>query len=301
MFKNLRIFRIAKLMQLSAESLASKLSTVQFLECGTSDNQSMGWISPCGDDRLVHTVNGNFLLSFRTEKKLLPACVVKKFAREKAKSIAEEQGFAPGRKAMKEIKERVIDELLPKAFTMDKNTNVWIDPRNGWFVIDTSSSTKADEILKYFLKAVGSFQIENFSVKDTPSEIMTYWLHSDQGDYNFTIDQDVELTAQNESKSKLRLSKESMDPDDAKKHIRAGKVCTKVALTWKDKISFILHSSLQITQVKPLDVLDDKSASDKDAQERFDSDFAMMAGELNLLFKDLADAFGGESDLAKAA
>lgn len=301
MFKNLRIFRIGKSLKLSAESLASKLASGQFTECGSSDTQSAGWISPCGNDQLVHSVNGNLLLSFRTERKLLPACVVKKFTREKAKTIAEEQGFPPGRKAMKDIKERVIDELLPKAFTMDKNTNVWIDPRNGWFVIDTSSPTKADEVLKYFLKAVGNFPIESFSVKETPSEIMTYWLHSDDGVHNFTIDQDVELTAQNESKSKLRLSKESIDPDDAKKHIRAGKICTKVALTWNSKISFILHSSLQITQVKPLDVLSDKAASDKDAQERFDSDFAMMAGELNLLFGDLADAFGGESDLAKAA
>ena len=48
---------------------------------------------------------------------------------------------------MKEIKERVTDELLPRAFSVYRDTRVWIDPQNHWLVIDAAASAKADEVI----------------------------------------------------------------------------------------------------------------------------------------------------------
>ena len=90
---------------------------------------------------------GRSLLTLRAEKKLLPGTVVNQVAKARAQEIEEQQGYKPGRKQMKEIKERVTDELLPRAFSVYRDTRVWIDPQNHWLVIDAAASAKADEVI----------------------------------------------------------------------------------------------------------------------------------------------------------
>ncbi len=63
---------------------------------------------------------------------LLPTTVVNQVTRARAAEIEEQQGYKPGRKQLKELKEQVTEELLPRAFSNRRDTRVWIDPDNGW-------------------------------------------------------------------------------------------------------------------------------------------------------------------------
>ncbi|TDA43274.1 recombination-associated protein RdgC, partial [Burkholderia pyrrocinia] len=59
--------------------------------------------------------------------------------------------------------------------------------------------------------------------------------------------------------------------------------------------SFVLTPSLTIKRVTPLDVI--KEATDPTAQnddERFDSDFTLMTGELGRMLTSLVDILGGD-------
>ena len=62
---------------------------------------------------------------------------------------AKERGYQPGRKALRELKERVIEELLPKAFVRSRITHAWIDAENGWLAINTSFPVKAEEVIEH--------------------------------------------------------------------------------------------------------------------------------------------------------
>ena len=65
-------------------------------------------------------------------------------------------------------------------------------------------------------------------------------------------------------------------------------------MTWADRISFVLHDNFQVKRIEPLDII--KESSDAtDPEELFDSDFALMAGELSRFLPDLVHALGGES------
>ena len=78
-------------------------------------------------------------------------------------------------------------------------------------------------------------------------------------------------------------------------HAEAGKQCMRLAMTWNDRVSFVLTPSLTIKRVTPLDVI--KEAADPTAQnddERFESDVTLMTGELGRMLADLVDALGGE-------
>ncbi|MCH8621779.1 recombination-associated protein RdgC [Undibacterium sp. TS12] len=300
-FKNLQVFRLTAPWKITAEELNSQLSRIAFAQCASNEMQSQGWASPRNNDLLVHSVNQQFLISLVTEKKLLPSSVINQVTKARALEIEEEQGFAPGRKAMKDLKERVTEELLPRAFGVKRNTMVWIDPVNRWLVIDASSPSKADEVIKLLLKCCDKLPIEGLRTKSSPQAAMTGWLAGNEAPKGFTIDQDTELKSSTEDKATVRYVRYTLEPDDIQKHITAGKQCTKLALTWDDKISFVLTDTLTIKRVKPLDVLDESKDKGTNEEERFDADFVLMTAELARLLDDVVFALDGEMDSAQAA
>src|SRR4051812_18325589 len=150
-FKNLQIYRLPAPWAYTPEQLEEALSSQAFVPANSNELLQQGWDSPRGNGKLVHVVNKQMLMMLGTEKKLLPSSVINQVAKAKAAEMEEQQGFPPGKKAMKELKERVADELLPRAFSIRGNTWAWIDPVNGWLVVDAASPNKADDIIKLLL------------------------------------------------------------------------------------------------------------------------------------------------------
>ncbi|KCB27014.1 putative exonuclease, RdgC [Bordetella hinzii CA90 BAL1384] len=294
-FKNLKIYRLSAPWTLTGEQLEESLARHAYQSGNNLEMQSLGWISPRENASLAHSVNGQILLSLRAEKKLLPATVVNQVARARAQEIEEQQGYKPGRKQMKEIKERVTDELLPRAFSIYRDTRVWIDTVNHWLVIDAAASAKADEVIGMLVKTVDPLPLENLYVAQSPAAAMTGWLAADEAPANFSIDQDTELRASGESRAAIRYVKHSIDADDVRRHIQSGKQCTRLAMTWADRVSFVLTESMDIKRVAPLDVLKENPDSVAfNDDEKFDSDMALMTGELAKMLAELVEALGGE-------
>jgi recombination associated protein RdgC len=196
---------------------------------------------------------------------------------------------------MKEIKEQVVDELLPRAFSLATDTRAWIDPVNGWLVIDAASAARADEVTGLLAKAFDGFPGRPLKTVQSPAAAMTAWLADGEAPAGFSIDQDVVLKAR-DGKATVRWANQSLEADEVGKHVKAGKQCTRLALTWADRVSVVLTDTLAIKRVRPLDVLKETeagSASSTDADERFASDFALMTGELSSLLAGIVDALGG--------
>jgi len=295
MFKNLQVYRLPAPWAVTADQLAAALAPHAFTPASSNELLRQGWEPPREGGALVHAAAGQFLLQLKTEKKVMPAAAVNAVAKAKADELEEQQGFRPGKKAMKELKERAADEMLPRAFTVPSVTRVWIDPINGWLVVDAAAAGKADDVIKLLLKAVDRMPLESLRVQSSPVAMMTAWLEADQAPHNFTIDQDTELRATGAGQAKVRYMKHSLDPADVGRHIAAGKQCTRLAMTWSSRISFVLTESLAIKSVKALDILKEGQTAVYSDVERFDNDFTLMTGELAKLLADLVEALGGEA------
>ncbi|RJF97169.1 recombination-associated protein RdgC [Noviherbaspirillum saxi] len=301
-FKNLQIYRLTAPWTMTSEQLEASLAAQEFAPCSSSELQSQGWASPRDNGMLVHTVNRQMLLQLSTEKKLLPSSVINQVTKARAADLEEQQGFKPGRKQMKELKEQVADELLPRAFSIQRSTRVWIDPVNGWLAVDASSPAKADEVFKLLLKSLETLPFASLRTERPALSAMTDWLAADEAPRGFTVDQDTELRATNEGKATVRYVRHTLEADDVRRHIAAGKQCTRLAMTWNDRVSFVLTESLAIKRVAALDVLKENTeSSTQNDDERFDTDFALMTGELAKLIGDLVEALGGEEQQKKAA
>src|ERR1700741_4150451 len=211
-FKNLQVYRLPAPWAFTPEQLEEALQSQAFSPASSNEMMRQGWDKPRPNGGLVHVVNKQMLILLGTEKKLLPATVVNQVAKARAAELEEQQGFAPGKKAMKELKERVHDELLPRAFTIRGNVWTWIDPVNGWLVVDAASPAKADEVIKLLLKAVDRMPIESLRVQRSPVAVMTGWLQDDEAPGGFTVDMDTELRATGESKAAVRYVRHTLEP-----------------------------------------------------------------------------------------
>jgi DNA segregation ATPase FtsK/SpoIIIE-like protein len=129
---------------------------------------------------------------------------------------------------------------------------------------------------------------------------MTEWLQADDAPVGFTIDMDATMRAAGESKAQVKYVRHTLEADDVRRHIAAGKQCTRLAMTWESKISFVLDESLAIKSIKALDILKETESSTRNDDERFDSDFALMTGELNKMLADVVVALGGEAVVVDA-
>jgi len=298
-FRNLQFYRLPKNWAAEASMFERHLSNFTLQPCSSSAMQSLGWVAPRAGGALVHAVNRQWLIALGAEQRLLPASVVKQFADDKAKDIEENEGRKVGRKEMRELREAMSIELMPRAFVRRHTTFCWIDPVNGWLVVDSASPARAEELLEHLRKSVDGLPVKLVKVTQSPSSAMTGWVAGGEAPKTFTLDQDLFLRSA--EKAEVRYVHHTLEGEDVRQHIAAGKVVTRLAMTWGERISFVLTENLEVKRLSFLDILKDQADGQAENEdERFDIDFTLMTGEVSRLLDDLVLALGGEQVSAEA-
>jgi recombination associated protein RdgC len=256
---------------------------------------SRGWVAPSSTGRMLHTVNQQHLIALGVDQKLLPSSIIRQEAQKRAEVLADSQGFPVGRRQMRDLKIRVTEELRARALTRRRLTRAWIDPVNGWFVIDAGSAGKAEELVEALRDLLGSFAVQFVETQRTPHTSMAAWLTHGDAPGPFGIDQDLELQTADPTKATVRYVRHALDGKEIKTHLAGGKYPTRLGLTWNGRISFVLTEKLQVKRVEFLEMTKDTAdGGELDKAEQFDVDFAVMAGELAKLLDDLLEVLGGE-------
>jgi len=297
MFKNLIAYRLAADFQVDGEQLAAQLDAGRFAPCGATEALSAGWVSPRGEPgaALLENIDGHLLLRLRIEKRVLPGSVVRDRVEELADAIERETARRPGRKQRRDLKDQATLELLPKAFTTHVHLNVWISPAQGLLMVDAGSIGRADDVITLLIRAEPKLSLHLLQTAESPAACMAAWLMDGVPPKDFVIDRDCEVKAADEIKAAVRYARHNLDTDEVKKHLVAGKMPTRLAMTWKERVSFTLTDTMQIKGIKFLDVVFD--GRDKPAKdEAFDVDAALAIGELAQLIPNLLDAHGGDLD-----
>lgn len=303
-FKNLIVYRLPDNWSISAAELEDQLSRRSLQPCGAFDMVSRGWVHASAAQRYVHTTNGQQMIALGVEQKLLPASIVKQVTAERAVELEQQQGYPPGRRQLRELRERVTEELRARAFSRRRVTHAWIDPQHGWFVIDAAGGARADELVETLRDTLGSLPVSFLETERSPQSCMAAWLMLGDAPLKFVIDQDLELQNVDRTKATIRYVRHPLDGKEIQAHLNAGKYVTRLGLTWADRVSFVLTDKLEIKRLRFLNIDKEKQqegADDISPEERFDMDFALMSGELAQLLADLTEALGGEAEREKKA
>ncbi|WP_417519263.1 recombination-associated protein RdgC [Marinobacter sp.] len=298
-FRNARVFRFTKPFDISAEELEEKLSGDAFKPCGPQETTRQGWVPPLGKhgEQLVHSANGYHLIALRKEEKILPGPVIKDAVEDKAEAIEIEQGRKVRRKEKDEIKEQVMLEMLPQAFSRNRRCFAYLAPQDGVLVVDAGSAKQAEDLASTLRKSLGSLPVRPPVVEQAPAFTFTGWL-------NETIDlpsavvlgNECELKDPSEDGGVVRCKGLDLKADEIRNHLEAGMQVTKLAVTWDENVSFILDEELGIRRLKFGDTLQDQldDVDVDDAAAKFDAAFTLMTLELSKLIPGLLEAMGGE-------
>lgn len=296
LFKNLVFHRLPAGWALSAVDFEAQLAGRTLRPCGPFDMSSRGWVPVTNGGRLLHTVNQQHMIALGVDEKLLPASIVRQVAQERADVQAQEQGFPVGRKQMRDLRNRVADELRARALTRRRVTRAWIDPVSGWFAVDASGIPRAELVVETLSDTLGSFAPQHIETARSPHAAMASWLLRGEAPARFSIDDDLELQTADKSKAIIRYTRHPLDGKEIRGHLAAGKFPTRLGLTWNDRVSFVLTDKLQVKRLEFLEMSKDSTEGDEvDPAEQFNIDFAVMAGELANLLKDLTGVLGNES------
>jgi recombination associated protein RdgC len=297
-FRNLQVFRLTDEWDYSAAALGARLQRGVFRNCSATEMQAQGWVPPRGEPgELLVAVDRQQLIALGVEQKLLPAAVVRQYTEERLTQLEEAQGFKPGRKQAAEVRDQVTFELLPRAFVKRRLTYGWIDPLGRWLVIDAASPAKSDEFVEQLKDQLDALPLHTLRTRLSPAAAMTAWLAAGEAPPGFSIDRDCELRAGTEERATVRYARHSLDDDEVRRHITAGKAATRLALTWNDRVSFVLTEQMQVKRVAFLDILKDEAGRRVDGgDDLFETNFTLMSGELSRLLADLVAALGGEAE-----
>jgi recombination associated protein RdgC len=294
-FKNLIMYQIGPQWSATLQQIEEGLENERFVACGASQEKSVGWIEPRGEDHgpLVEAIDGQLILKLMLETRSLPASVVKRKAKERIAQIEATTGRKPGKKETRDIRDDIRLELLPLAFTKEASIWVWIDRAAQRLMVDAGSQAKADDVVTMLVKSLDGLALSLIDTQTSPASAMSEWLLSHEAPAGFSVDRECELKAADESKSVVRYSRHPLDTEEVRQHIASGKLPTRLAMTWADRVSFVLTEGLQLKKLAFLDVVFEAASTDKG--DDFDANAAIATGELRKLLPDLLAALGGAS------
>ena len=179
MFKNALIYRIESWDPPAPAAIEERLAGQRFIECAASQPESAGWVEPRGQKHgaLLEQVAGQTILRLCVERKPVPSSVVKTLLEERLQKIEDNTGRRPRGKQVKELKEAIVHELLPRAFAKRSHTLVWLDAKAGLVWVDAASVKKADALVTRLVDLLGGgLRLALLQTQTSPATAMAEWL-----------------------------------------------------------------------------------------------------------------------------
>ena len=286
-------YRLTSKIDLS--KIEEALQTEKFTPCEKSDYSRFGWSEPLHDTGLLaYQASGHILLVSCKEEKNLPAYAVNRKLAERLVELEEKEQRKLKKTEKLALKDAVISEMLPHAFSKFTYTAIWIDTNKGLVFVDSSSAKKAEDSLALLRKSLGSLPVVPLTFNSDISAVMTDWLSNNNAPEWATLLEDCKLkdfTADNE----ITIKRQDLDNEEILNLIEHGNSVVSLAIQRENHLSFVLNQDCTLGKIKFEDDITERNDDilKEDYQQRFDADFILMVEELSQLFELLAAEFDG--------
>jgi recombination associated protein RdgC len=295
-FRNLTAFRFPEKSAKSIKTLDNKLDNHRLRPPGPIELATRGFVSPFGQDHeaLSHQVGDFVLLNMANERRLLPNSVVHDELAARLRKIKEEKGRNIGSKERQRLKDEVLTDLLPRAFTKTSRTGAYLSLKSGYVCLDTASRKAAEDAISLLRDALGSFPAVPMAPTESPRRQMTDWLIHGKLPAGLAFGDECELRDPVESGAIVRCRRQDLETDEVREHLKGGKQVFALGVVFEERLSFVLGEDLTLRKLRFLDVVQDElEAAGRDAEaDEIDATFALMTLEIEQVLQKLDTWFG---------
>jgi recombination associated protein RdgC len=295
-FRNVSPYRLPERLGLNAEELAQRLSSRPFVPCRPAQPQSTGWVGALADsaEALVHAAGPFWLVRLKREEKLLPTSVIRDEVNNRVAQIQTAESRKVYRKEKMTIADEVTQDFMPRAFTRSKAIDALIHEQSGWLWVNNASAPRCEDVLSALRDALGSLPAELPTTRKSPAVVMSEWLLHSELPEGFELGTEADLVEPGEDGGVVRARSMMLDCDEIRSHIESGKQVQRLALSYQDRLSFVLGADLVLRRLKfGEELLGANDELKDDMLARRDADFLLMSEALAELNPILLEAFGG--------
>lgn len=248
--------------------------------------------------RLVRPINnGEFLVICAEQQyRQLPGAVVKRELMLKVEKIEREQLRKVYKKERDQLKDEVVADLLPRAFIMARRTYAVVDTQEGIIWVQATSPKAAEALLSTLRDCLGSLPVRPVHAKVAPSATFTDWIRNQEPADDFYLLDAALLEDTHEDGGKVGAVRQDLTSDEIRNHVLAGKLVTKVAIAWQDKLGMTVNDSMTFPKLVFSDLLREQADRDggEDTTALHDASYWLMGRTLRDMLKALLAALGGE-------
>jgi recombination associated protein RdgC len=296
LFKNVRLFKLDDPSVIVPEVLEEKLAERRFRPCGPLETATMGWAPPLGESTtaLVHVAEDCLLVCARRQERLLPSSVVAESVDERALEIEERDARRVGRKERRQLRDQVLVELLPRAFTRSRRVSAYLDLSSEWMLVDAASAKASEEVVELLRETLGSLPVRPPRPSRSPQELMTRWVTEEDVPAGIELGDECELRDARDERSVVRCKGQDLGGEEISTHLRAGKQVVKLAVEWQERLALVLQEDISFKRLRFADELIEEAVVDglEDEAARFDAEFVIMTSELRGLCDRVDELFG---------
>lgn len=248
--------------------------------------------------QLVRSINNGEFLVVCAEQQYrdLKTSYVRRLLQQKVREIEWRESRKVYKKERDQLKDELVQSLLPQAFVLVRQTMAIIDPQAGLVWVATGTAKAAEDLLSTLRECLGSLPIRPYQVKIAPSATFTDWVKHQQAGEDFFLLDIALFEDTTEDGGKVGMVRQDLTGETAQQVVAEGKIATKIAIAYKDQLSFVVNDKLHFTSLRWEDLLVDQASNDggEDMQGQMQASLLIVGRTLREMLEQLAEQLGGE-------
>ena len=237
-------------------------------------------------------VGNDIILCCELQKKLIPSQVLSDAIQKMAVELEKEQGYKPGKKQLRDIKDAILLKLHEQAFVTSKLINVWINTEHNLLCIESTSKGLVDDIMKRLAR---DFQYHGkpIQVRTSVTGFMRQVILNDYSLVGSGLEIGSNLLLHDDAnKKQISYKNEDISTEEIKSHLFQGKLPKKIELEMLGKgVSFEIDENLIISKIDIADITIERSDYENE-EEYFDSLFSMYSHQCTEIITSLFGVLG---------
>ncbi|QRN40815.1 MAG: recombination-associated protein RdgC [Neisseriaceae bacterium] len=249
-------------------------------------------------EQMIFPIENSWKMRLKKEEKLLPSYIVNDELAVRIESVEKVEYRKISSREKREMKQSIIDDLLPKAFIKQSFIEALYNGTNGFLLIDQANESKRERFISELREALGGLQVTLLNTKMSVTTLMTTWLRRGYAERNFTLDNFCELKSVSDTSSAIKFYKCDLLAHEIQDIVENDRFVSQLALVWNDKIRFLLCHDFTLKNIRFIDMqVSDESDYDSDDSHSeimlVSANQMMMSSYFSQIYEELIEHAGG--------